>query len=67
MLAVLKSLPELLALIVSLLKLIKTAMGQDPEQFVSDAHKATEQLKNAKTAEEKKDAARAISKLIGRL
>lgn len=67
MLAVLKALPELLAFIVSLLKLVKTAMGQDPEQFVADAHKASEQLKKAKTPEEKQDAARAIGKLIGRL
>lgn len=62
----LKAIPNLLALIVELIKAVKTAMRMNPEQFVSDSHDAIEQLKKAKTPEEKQDAASAISKLIGR-
>lgn len=64
---ILKAIPNLLALIVELIKAIKTAMRLNPEQFVEDSHEAIDQLKKAKTVEEKQDAARALSKLIGRL
>lgn len=63
----LKAIPNLLALIVELIKAIKTAMRLNPEQFVSDSHDAIEQLKKAKTSKERQDAASAISKLISRL
>jgi len=42
-------------------------MRQNPEQFIEDSHKVIEDLKKAKSAEEKKDAAKKISDLLKRL
>lgn len=67
----LKVLPELLlgliAAIKQLFKLSKTVQRKDPEQLVADNQEAIEQVKNAKTKEEKRAAARAVAKRINKL
>jgi len=67
LLAILKGIPNLLALIVEFISVVKAALRMNPEQFIEDSHKAIEDLKKAKSAEEKKDAAKAISDLLNRL
>jgi hypothetical protein len=67
----LKVLPELLLSLISaikqLFKLSKTVQRKDPEQLVADNQEAIEQVKNAKTKEEKRAAARAVAKRINKL
>jgi hypothetical protein len=67
----LKVLPELLLGLISaikqLFKLSKTVQRKDPEQLVADNQEAIEQVKNAKTKEEKRAAARAVAKRINKL
>lgn len=67
----LKVLPELLLNLISaikqLFKLSKTVQRKDPEQLVADNQEAIEQVKNAKTKEEKRAAARAVAKRINKL
>lgn len=67
----LKVLPELLLSLISaikqLFKLSKTVQRKDPEQLVADNQEAIQQVKNAKTKEEKRAAARAVAKRINKL
>jgi hypothetical protein len=67
----LKVLPELLLGLISaikqLFKLSKTVQRKDPEQLVADNQEAIAQVKNAKTKEEKRAAARAVAKRINKL
>lgn len=67
----LKVLPELLLGLISaikqLFKLSKTVQRKDPEQLVADNQEAIKQVKNAKTKEEKRAAARAVAKRINKL
>lgn len=67
----LKVLPELLLSLISaikqLFKLSKTVQRKDPEQLVADNQEAIAQVKNAKTKEEKRAAARAVAKRINKL
>ena len=67
----LKVLPELLLNLISaikqLFKLSKTVQRKDPEQLVADNQEAIAQVKNAKTKEEKRAAARAVAKRINKL
>jgi hypothetical protein len=67
----LKVLPELLLGLISaikqLFKLSKTVQRKDPEQLVADNQEAIAQVKNAKTKEEKRAAARAVGKRINKL
>lgn len=67
----LKVLPELLLGLISaikqLFKLSKTVQRKDPEQLVADNQEAIQQVKNAKTKEEKRAAARAVAKRINKL
>ena len=67
----LKVLPELLLGLISaikqLFKLSKTVQRKDSEQLVADNQEAIEQVKNAKTKEEKRAAARAVAKRINKL
>lgn len=67
LLSILKGIPNLLALIVEFISIVKTALRMNPEQFIEDSQKAIVDLKKAKSAEEKKDAAKAISDLLNRL
>ncbi len=64
---ILKAIPSFLTLITELIKLFKGAMRQNPEQFIEDSHKVIQDLKRAKSAEDKKDAAKKIGDLLNRL
>jgi len=63
----LKALPDLINLLVTLGRLLKETFGDNPGKYIVDAHEVFTGLRNAKTAEEKQAAARAISDLIKRL
>lgn len=66
-LAALKALPQILSMLMALGKYLKETFGDNPEKFIADAHQAFVELRNAKTSEDKRNAARAIAQLISRL
>jgi hypothetical protein len=67
LLIALKALPELIRLLIGIGTYLKEKLGDNPGKFIADSHEAFEGLRNAKTAQDKQNAARAISDLIRRL
>lgn len=65
--AFLKALPALVKLLSEVFSWIKELSKEDPAQFMRDAHEVMSHLRQAKTAEEKSDAAKSIQDLIRRL
>lgn len=64
--AVIKLIPQLFSLVKEVFGFIQKTFGDTPEKFLKDAGDAFALLNQAKTPEEKQNAARAIQALIKR-
>lgn len=62
-----KAIPLVLSLVREASKLLKKTFGDDPEKAIEELHKGIEMVKTAKTAQEKKDAAIQIARVINRI
>lgn len=67
LLALLKALPAIVKLITELNAWMQSQFGDDPAKFLLDASEVFKKAKEAKTPQERRDAAREISTLIARL
>lgn len=67
LLALLKTIPAMVSLITEIVSWMKSTFGDNPEQFLLDSAEAFKQAREAKTPQEKRDAAVKISQLIRRL
>lgn len=63
----LKLLPSLIALCIEAQKFIKSQFGDNPEKAIADLADTFKRLREAKTTEDRVDAAKKISDLIGSL
>jgi hypothetical protein len=67
LLTILKSLPAIIALLTELSAWLKDTFGDEPEKFLVDSSEAFKKAREAKTMQEKRDAAVKISQLLRRL
>jgi hypothetical protein len=65
--AVIKALPQMIALFREAFDFLKKLFGDDPTKFLKDASVVFSELKSAQTVEEKKSAAKKIQDLVSRL
>lgn len=63
-LAALAAIPKLIELAGQILEFIKRITGQDPQGFIKKSAEVFSKLNQAKTPQEKEDAARGIQNLI---
>lgn len=66
-LGVLKALPEIISLFKTFYAYLQHATGNDVVGYISDTKAAVDELKDAKTPEQKLEAAKKLQGLIGRL
>jgi len=67
LLALLKAIPALVSLMTEIADWMKSNFGDDPATFLLDAAETFKKAREAKTPQERKDAAVHISQLIRRL
>ena len=67
LLAALQAIPQILGMVKSLFDYLNHATGGDISGYIRDSSKAIEELKAAKTPEQKLDAAKKIQNLIAKL
>ena len=67
LLSIIQSLPAIVKLVTELASWMKFQFGDDPAKFLMDSAEAFEKAKNAKTPQEKRDAATQIAQIIRRL
>jgi hypothetical protein len=67
LLSLLKAIPALVSLMTEIAAWMKSNFGDDPATFLLDASETFKKAREAKTPQERKDAAVQISQLIRRL